>query len=309
MKSVDISCKFFLWVNKLVFCSLLCMVFPLYANSQISMQELVNGDSRTWVLDSVKTTSGEHLQCDAQLTLISGNNVCYYRGDNFEVIKNPNYPEGRQISFKGTWILEERPEKVLTLEFTLADGYKKNQQTQIFIIRELTASTLVATTTITYGSTMEYKQYALFFRNIFTVPSFEPFFKDFTSAVVKNDTKKILSNISFPFYSYDLPFLCKLAKKKVKPEDQQNEFSEKEFSRYIPCLFTQNVKKQLQNFKPIRTENDNIDEDFFGVSFTYTFPFFRSKSSLLWFAFVYNDESKEWKLRMTDNISFEVDQE
>ena len=292
----------------IVYCILGCStVVTTY--SQIDTNELVNGDSRTWILDSVKTSFGEHIPCDAQLTLVANKNACFYKGENFDVIKNANHPEGRQISFTGMWKLEIRPEVVLTLEFSEADGYKKHQQTQIFIIRQLTASTLVATTTITYGSTMEFKQYSLYFRNLFTVPSIDPFFKEFTAAVVKNDTKKILSSVSFPFYSHDLPFLCKEIKKKVKTEEFQSEFSEKEFKQFIPCLFTKDVKKQLQTFKPLRMENDDIEGDFYGVSYTYTFPFKRTKQSVLWMTFIYSTESKQWQLKMTDNVSFDVDEE
>jgi hypothetical protein len=295
--------------SSIVIVCFVCCLPTLPAFAQINNNELINGDSRTWILDSVKTSFGEHIACDAQMTLVADKNKCYYRGDNCEVIKNSDHSEGRQISFTGTWKMQEKPEKVLTLEFTEADGYKKHQQTQIFIIRELTPTTLVATTTVTFGSTMEFKQYALFFRNLFSVPSIDPFFKEFTTAVVKNDTKKILSSISFPFYSHDLPYLCKVVKKKVKTEEYQSEFSEKEFSKFIPCLFTSDVKKQLQTYKPLRMENDDIEGDFFGVSYTYTFPFKRTKQSLLWMTFLYSTESKKWHLKMTDNVSYDVGEE
>lgn len=300
--------QFFSFFQSVAFSVLFC-ISTLSSFAQITPNELINGDSRTWILDSVKTSFGEHISCDGQLTLVADKNKCYYRGDNCDVIKNSNHAEGRQISFTGTWKFEERPEKVLTLEFTEADGYKKHQQTQIFIIRQLTDSTLVATSTVTYGSTMEFKQYALFFRNLFTVPAFDPFFKEFTAAVVKNDTKKILSSVSFPFYSHDLEFLCHRIKKKVKLEELQTEFSEKYFKQCIPCLFTPDVKKQLQTYKPIRMENDDIEGDFYGVSYTYNFPFLRTKYSVLWLGFIYSTETNQWKLKLTDNVSFDVDKE
>jgi len=256
----------------------------------------------------MNTINYKKIETELQLTFIEKDSVCYARFENGALFEVKDLPIGSLVNAKGTWFSSEQPVPMITLHFIEANGYKKINQKEILILREKTDSTIVATTTKTFGSTSEIKQFAIFLKAKETISSFNIFLKEFASVVSSKKSDKILSYISEPFFSHDVGFLCSKLKKK-QPASLKSEFSHKELKPFLSCLFTKDVIQQMHTYNGVRMEREETDDDFYGVSYTYTFPFYKSKTSLIWFTFGYNTSSQSWKLVMTDNVSFDIDEE
>lgn len=287
----------------IIFLSIVCNL--LYSQTNILPKGI---ESITFTLDSLTTIRYDKIETELQLTFIEKDSLCYARFENGTLFVVKELPIGSIVNAKGTWSFSEQPAPMVTIHFTQANGYKTINQKEILVLRGKTDSTIVATTTKTFGSTAEIKQFAIFLKAKETISSFNTFLKEFASIVSSKNSEKILSNIRDPFISHDLGFLCSKAKKK-KPTGFTYEFNHKEIRHYLSCLFTKDVIQQMKKYNGVRMEREETDDDFYGVSYTYTFPFYRSKTSLIWFTFGYNTSTQSWKLLMTDNVSFDVDEE
>lgn len=265
-------------------------------------------ESITFTLDSLNTIEYKKIETEFQLTLIEKDSLSYARFENGTLFEVKELPKGSLVNARGSWSYSTNPVSALTLHFTEANGYKKINQKEILILRGKTDTTIVATTTKTFGSTAEIKQFAIFLKANETISSFNTFLKEFASIVSSKKTDNILSHISEPFFSHDVGFLCSKIKKK-QPATLKSEFSHKELKPFLPCLFTKDVIQQMNTYNGVRMEREETDDEFYGVSYTYTFPFYRGKNSLIWFTFGYSTITHQWKLVMTDNVSFDTDEE
>lgn len=292
-------------LNGLLFVLSFFLDSSLYSQTNILPKGI---ESITFTLDSLHTVSYEKITTELQVTFVEKDSLCYARFENGTLFEVKELPNGSIVNAKGTWTFSEQPVPSLTLHFTEVNGYKKINQKEILVLRGKTDSTIVATRTKTFGSTAEYKQFAIFLKSIQTISSFNTFLKEFASVVSSKKSEKILSLIADPFFSHDLGFLCSKAKKK-QPAQLKYEFSHKELTSFLSCLFTKDVIQQMKTYNGVRMEREESDDEFYGVSYTYTFPFYRSKTSLIWFTFSYDSQSHQWKLLMTDNVSFDTDEE
>lgn len=279
--------------------------YSLYCQTSILPKGI---ESITFILDSMNTINYKKIETELQLTFIEKDSVCYARFENGTLFEVKELPIGSLVNAKGTWFSSEQPVPMITLHFIEANGYKKINQKEILILRGKTDSTIIATTTKTFGSTAEIKQFAIFLKAKETISSFNIFLKEFASVVSSKKSDKILSYISEPFFSHDVGFLCSKLKKK-QPASLKSEFSHKELKPFLSCLFTKDAIQQMNTYNGVRMEREETDDDFYGVSYTYTFPFYKGKTSLIWFTFGYNTSSQSWKLVMTDNVSFDTDEE
>lgn len=282
------------------FCSTLLLSQPNILSKGI--------ESITFTLDSLNTLNYHKIETELQVTFIEKDSLCYARFENGTLFEVKELPIGSLVNARGSWSYSTHPISALTLHFTEANGYKKINQKEILILREKTDSTIVATTTKTFGSTAQIKQFAIFLKAKETISSFNIFLKEFASVVSSKKSDKILSYISEPFFSHDVGFLCSKLKKK-QPASLKSEFSHKELKPFLSCLFTKDVIQQMNTYDGVRMEREESDDDFFGVSYTYTFPFYKTKNTLIWFTFGYSTISHQWKLVMTDNVSFDTDEE
>jgi len=265
-------------------------------------------ESITFTLDSLHTVAYEKIETELQLTLIEKDSLCYARFENGTLFEVKELPIGSLVNVRGSWSFSSQPVSALTFHFTEANGYKKINQKEILVLRGKTDSTIVATTTKTFGSTAEIKQFAIFLKAKETISSFNVFLKEFASIVSSKKSEKILTFFADPFFSHDLGFLCSKAKKKQTPL-LKYEFTHKVLKSFLQCLFTKDVIQQMKTYNGVRMEREESDDELYGVSYTYTFPFYRSKNTLIWFTFNYDTQSHQWKLIMTDNVSFDTDEE
>lgn len=265
-------------------------------------------ESITFTLDSLKTVEYKKIDTELQLTFVEKDSLCYSRFENGTLFEVKDLPTGSIVNAKGTWTYSDKPVPMITVHFTEANGYKKINQKEILILRGKTDSTITATTTKTFGSTAEFKQFALFLKSKETISSFNIFLKEFANIVSSKKTDKILLSIADPFFSHDLGFFCSKLKKK-QPAQLKYEFTHKELKSFLQCLFTKDVIQQMKMYNGVRTEREETDDEYYGVSYTYTFPFYRTKNTLIWFTFGYSTISHQWKLLMTDNVSFDSEEE
>jgi hypothetical protein len=120
---------------------------------------------------------------------------------------------------------------------------------------------------------------------------FDTFLTEFKTAIKQKDKNKVAELTQFPLVGYDFPFDAGLP-------SGSNELDKETFLKGYSKIFTSKRVKTLLQREPVKT-------DLYGEEVeSYTLVFTSAKTYSSWLVFMKND-SGDWKLVYTDNVSYE----